>query len=339
MAQLSVVLSVFANMPGHRYLNKLEEENQVIQKIFSPFRHLRHVQLTDTSRERFVDNFQNYKQELFIFHYGGHADGKQLFFKDGTGQALGLIEILKSSPKVKLVFLNGCDTQDQAMPYIEIGVPAIIATTCPIGDGLAKQFAERFYKSLAEYNSLGDAFNNAKEEAMLNGIPPGSKDIVVVRGPIKSDLVLKNSPWVLYIKESKVLKWKLPPPPNRKEVIKWLGRWAVYMIGTSLSLVGIALKIGTDYDRTTSDLFISAIPIIYLLAPLVVSFFGELDVKLSKILSGIHFLLYGFVLLIWASKGEKITWFFLSILLVSSFALWKFVIPLTSKNQINDTFN
>lgn len=52
-----------------------------------------------------------------------------------SAHAWGL-RMLALQPHLKLAFLNGCSTQEQAQPYLEAGVPAILATTHSILDAI-----------------------------------------------------------------------------------------------------------------------------------------------------------------------------------------------------------
>lgn len=102
------------------------------------------------------DAFRKLQQKIRIFHFSGHAGPSilqlnqdefipKLSFAEGLaahigGQAKGL----------KLVFLNGCATADQADLFLKQGIPAVIATTRPIKDTLAFNFATRFYREFTD---------------------------------------------------------------------------------------------------------------------------------------------------------------------------------------------
>ena len=162
MPQLPVILSTFANSLDGEYLAHLEQEQDQLLKILVPLSYLRHVNLPSTKSGQLVETLTQYKEELLILHFGGHADGEHLRFKDSHGHVVGLAENLALHPQLKLVFLNGCKTQGQVKPYLDAGVPAVIASTCAVKDGQAMQFAEAFYKALATGHNLEAAFGRAK---------------------------------------------------------------------------------------------------------------------------------------------------------------------------------
>lgn len=106
---------------------------------------------------------------LRIFHFGGHAGKSALQVNDGQGNpkysfAAGLAGLAAQAQGLRLVFLNGCSTEEQAQAFIDKGIPAVIATTKPLVDRYALEFARRFYQSFTRANSkmtLRQAFDAA----------------------------------------------------------------------------------------------------------------------------------------------------------------------------------
>lgn len=162
MAQLPIILTAFANSYDADYLVHLEQEHECLQEILVTLSYLRHVPLSSAKSGQLVHTFTHFKDELLILHFGGHADGEHLYFKDKGGHMTGIAENLSLHPQLKLVFLNGCNTQAQAKAYLDAGVPAVIATTCSVADGQAMQFAKSFYDALAKGHTLEEAFIRAK---------------------------------------------------------------------------------------------------------------------------------------------------------------------------------
>jgi hypothetical protein len=116
------------------------------------------------------DAFRKLGDKVRIFHFSGHAGPSVLQlnqdeFTPKVTFAGGLAAYISGAGKgLRLVFLNGCATADQAKLFIDRGVPAVIATTRPIQDRLAYNFATRFYKEFtdpAAGRSLQDAFGQA----------------------------------------------------------------------------------------------------------------------------------------------------------------------------------
>jgi CHAT domain-containing protein len=105
--------------------------------------------------------------QVQIFHYGGHANGSALQLEQGAGNAqvassTGLAQLLGQQTELKLVFLNGCATQGQVELLLKSGVKAVIATSVPINDMMAVEFAEQFYQSLTNQASIAHSFTTAR---------------------------------------------------------------------------------------------------------------------------------------------------------------------------------
>jgi tetratricopeptide (TPR) repeat protein len=216
MPQLPVILTAFANSYDEAaYLSHLEQENDRLLNILAPLSYLRHIALFSAKTGQLVSTLTQYQQELLILHFGGHADGSQLHFKDAGGQVGGLAENLSLHPQLKLVFLNGCNTQAQAMQYLESGIPAVIATTCSVADGQAMQFSEVFYTALVKGHTLEEAFVRAKGTMKLSGATPLGEEIMNLRGVRLRQEQVTELPWRLYVAGDEVLDWKLEMVDNK----------------------------------------------------------------------------------------------------------------------------
>lgn len=157
------------------------------------------------------------RKDIVLFHYGGHAEGGGLLLNTASGStsmahATGLARLLGKIPSLQLVFLNGCSTRDQVQLLLDNGVKAVIATSTPIDDQMAGDFADRFYKNLADGKSIGDAFGQARDfvQSKYNYEVQGathfrSLDLSAIE--TKAEL-----PWGLYLNAGveSVLDWRLP---------------------------------------------------------------------------------------------------------------------------------
>lgn len=202
MYQLPVVLSAFANSPDQAYLGQLKAEHDYLLEVFSRRPDLRHTPLLYSGIEQLLQFIQEYSADLQILHFGGHADGKQLFLEDQAGQGAGLARLLGTCPQLKLVVLNGCKTQAQADVYLAMGIPAVIATTCSVADGQATKFAQFLYRALANHQSIEHAFRQAMGAMEFAGEATSDDGVVVYRGlerPKGDD----KAPWKLYIQEER----------------------------------------------------------------------------------------------------------------------------------------
>src|SRR4030095_10778340 len=128
-------------------------ENYSIHRDSSP---------TISSINKFLGTFSG---DIGIFSYSGHAGEEHVLLDDNLSNAEGIVEQLKSSVdsgSLKLVFLNGCSTVGQVKKLQEIGVPVVVATSAPVNDQSASEFAVRFYSNLFEKQlSFRKAFDDA----------------------------------------------------------------------------------------------------------------------------------------------------------------------------------
>lgn len=125
-------------------------ELKAIQKIISDAG-VEPVVIWQASKSDIEEHFLKHRDNIRLFHYSGHAGrnmlelngiatGPQIVFSQGLAGFAGITK------RLRLVFLNGCSTEDQAQYFLQHGTPAVIATTAPLLDRLGLQFAVSFYK-------------------------------------------------------------------------------------------------------------------------------------------------------------------------------------------------
>ncbi len=213
-----VVLLAFANARNEGYLAQLKKESSQLYHLFSPLHRSGQIELL---REESLEHTElakllsQHKGLLEILHYGGHADSKSLSLEDGPGHVAGIAKMLELQSRLKLVFLNGCHTQEQAKPFLQAGIPVVIATTRSIADEEATFFAEHFYHALTHDHSLKEAFVaasgalKARSSYELSG-----SEVVTIRSLAIGEEKLEEMPWRMYVQEGndKALGWKLNGP-------------------------------------------------------------------------------------------------------------------------------
>ena len=223
-----VIFLAFANSQD-AYLDTLKRESRNINHALEA---LEDKQLIKISREEsagleeMFHNFNRFKGRIAIFHYAGHADGAHLHLDDDEfANADGLADLFAAEDALKLVFLNGCSTSGQVEKLMDLGVPAVIATSVAINDNKASEFAEHFYRSLANKNTIQAAFNYASTylKTKYRNI---EKPIVEKRKGLKlrRENKTEEMPWGLFINDDAddVLDWTLPtsfvpPAPIRPD--------------------------------------------------------------------------------------------------------------------------
>lgn len=210
-----LVFLTFANAAGQAYLNQLKKESGLLRDLFLPLHQKGEIELL---REESLDNTElpkllnQYKGRISIFHYGGHANGNRLSLEDGEGNVKGLAELLRLQSGLNLVFLNGCSTQGQAQPYLEAGVPVVLATSASIADEEATFFAEHFYHALINRHTIREAFQSASGalKTRSSNYQIGGEEIITYRRIAPEEDAFRETPWRLYVQEGKeaALDWR-----------------------------------------------------------------------------------------------------------------------------------
>ena len=165
-----VILLAFAD--NRKNLDQLIEERRTLDDLLTgPFQ----VEQKDCATlSRIEQVFRVHRRRIRIFHFGGHADGRQIELmqgKDGHkgGYVAGVAEFIGRQKGVQLVFLNACSTVGQVQAFIDANVPAVIATTSPVRDKVASTFAQLLYQSFTEGRGkkpLREAFEEARSLLM-----------------------------------------------------------------------------------------------------------------------------------------------------------------------------
>ena len=151
MSGKPVILAAFANDQG-RFLESLQQESDALSDALRAKKDGGYIDLEvqqGASIERLFALIGRYGDDLALLHYGGHANGAVLDLQASGGtnaqaHGAGLAQLLGSLPNLKLVFLNGCATQGHVEALLAAGVPAVIATSAPVEDDIALQFAKAF---------------------------------------------------------------------------------------------------------------------------------------------------------------------------------------------------
>ncbi|MDX2070900.1 MAG: tetratricopeptide repeat protein [Haliscomenobacter sp.] len=220
MPQMPVILTTFAQSPSGTYLAALGEEQKQIQAALQPATDSGAIQFAEQAESRNEDIPQllaKYPNKVSIFHFGGHADSDSLSAEDGSIFVEGLADQLAIQSQLKLVFLNGCQTQAQVQHFFRQGIPLVLATTCSIADGEASYFAAQFYRAIAERHSIRKAFQlavgalKAKYDQYRGAELPAYR---TVRGVRLREQQWNQVPWQLYVQEGReaILEWQLSYP-------------------------------------------------------------------------------------------------------------------------------
>lgn len=173
MSDIPVVLLAFANnYREESFLVNLAKERDEIIEILRTAKDkaLCDYEIIEDANIKKVAKAFNYwgsKGRVSIFHFAGHANDYQLCFNSFKGEpeyiyAEGFAQFLGQQDDLKLVFLNGCATQEHANYLHEKGIPAVISTIREVNDSLAADMAIEFYRSLSTDKTIWNAFLEAE---------------------------------------------------------------------------------------------------------------------------------------------------------------------------------
>lgn len=191
--------------------------------------------ISRATQQDIEEKFLKYKDDLRIFHYCGHA-GPSILQLNQDGQSTrvtfsaGLAGFAGMATGLRLVFLNGCSTDDQAEAFHRHGIPAVIATSKPVKDRLAVDFAKRFYQTFTNRHAnlpLQQAFQ-ACFYSFLGANGPVTEDMIAeparggfVLGKEASDAPLYDlrlqADKAAVVGQEKCADWYqpiAPPPPT-----------------------------------------------------------------------------------------------------------------------------
>jgi hypothetical protein len=228
-----IIFLAFSNSQDD-YLTMLKQESKHINRALEALDDkglIKIVREESADLDTLFHNFNRFKDQVAIFHYAGHANGKNLSFEGNAGNADGLANLFSQQKNLKLIFLNGCSTQKQVDKLLELGIKAVIATSVPINDTKATEFGEQFYRALANKSTIKAAFNFAVAWLQTKY---GDTEIPTIvenrRGFVADDDTPPDAmPWGLYLNtDSDILDWTLPtrfvqtvkrPPLNQEFAI------------------------------------------------------------------------------------------------------------------------
>jgi CHAT domain len=221
-----VILAAFANDKAD-FLTSLQAEADAITDALDPAKGAGRIDLvvqTGATIGRLFTLMSKHGQDLVVFHYGGHANGSALNLQETDGSNVaahgaGLAQLLGTLPHLKLVFLNGCATQGHVEQLLAAGVPAVIATSAPVEDNIALEFAKVFYTELANSavgRTVDEAFALAKARVLAsrdNAIDVEKRGMSVGADAANAEpAAIGAAKWGLYFDPGKAaeLAWSLP---------------------------------------------------------------------------------------------------------------------------------
>ncbi|PHN00896.1 CHAT domain-containing protein [Flavilitoribacter nigricans] len=222
-----IIFLAFAN-DRDAYLSMINRERKNVYRTLRRHSDEGIIQLeaeASTTLEDIFDFFTRYDNQAVIFHYGGHASGSHLQLETASAGnhaagAGGLAQLLGMQENLQLVFLNGCATKPQVELLLKSGVKAVLATSVPIQDKMAVEFAEQFYHALSRHISIKKAFDIAT--AFVTSKYEGRRGPQTYRGIVLPGSDTGGLPWGLYLNEDAtgVQEWTLPKRRSTPNVLR-----------------------------------------------------------------------------------------------------------------------
>jgi hypothetical protein len=127
-----------------------------------------------------------------ILHLAGHGGQTGIALEDDHGMAVDvstdqLQRLVRAAPtSLRMVVMNTCKSASQAHPMVKV-VEASIGMTRSIGDDAARTFSAQLYSSLAEGVPLGNAFEQARLQVSLAGLPGDDIPSLFIRPGLKAN--------------------------------------------------------------------------------------------------------------------------------------------------------
>ena len=223
-----VIFLAFANDRDDNigYLRNLPVEARKLREVLERAEQAGLCEVVSRSSSTAGDIFKvfqdpRYRNRVAVFHFGGHANGYQLLLEspEGRGAAAdagGLAAFIGQQQGLKLVFLNGCSTQQQTQGLLDANIPAVISTSRAIDDQVATDFASQFYQGLSGGASIRTAYHEAESAVQtakggnMRGLYFGDEDDPANR------LEADRWPWNLYLRDGSAIadQWNLPDAVN-----------------------------------------------------------------------------------------------------------------------------
>jgi hypothetical protein len=133
-------------------------------------------------------------------HAATEAPEAQILLVDeatGAPKAIGqkaLVNLFRiRRGRIRLIVLNACFTRPQA-EALSAEVDCVIGTNRAIGDEAARVFSARLYQTLADGGSVQQAFDDARVELDVNGIPESATPALICRAGVDPTQVVLLGP-------------------------------------------------------------------------------------------------------------------------------------------------
>lgn len=208
---MDILFLAFANN-REQPLPALQAEDETIYSLLAPRQAQQHFLIhrdSFTSIASVTEYLALYKEDIVLFHYSGHAGAQSLLLEGEEAFTQGIATLLGKCPRLKLAVLNGCSTNGQVEALLDMGVPVVVATSAPVDDQKASEFAIQFFRALGNQDEISTAFDLAKGKALVM-----DGQLTFHRG-LDFSGNSADATWGLFYKNEnpEQLQWSLPAVP------------------------------------------------------------------------------------------------------------------------------
>ena len=219
---IPIIFLAFANdhVDESKFLRGLKKEREDIRAVLKPAEQAGLCKLViepNASIKNILDTFQEYQDQIAIFQYGVHANGFQLLLETLEGDhaqahSEGLVSFFSKQKGLKLIFLNGCSSQQQALDLVAAGIPAVVGTSQSINDDIATKLAVRFYTGMAQGKHIERAWQEATDELKIEKGTANIRDLYCDGMDHEDSPTVDQFPWNIYYRAgaSAIKEWDLP---------------------------------------------------------------------------------------------------------------------------------
>ncbi len=203
---------------------RLDEEVRVITEKIRSAEHRDSVELVSRWALRTSDLMQHLNEhQPHIVHFSGHgSDQDELAFHkdDGTTKLVTKeaisAAIAAAADNIELIVFNACYSQGQAEAVTQ-HIDAAIGMTTAIGDEAARVFSAQFYSALSFGKSVQRAFEQARAQLLLEGIPEDDTPELFVKDGLDPDEIVLVRPAGFAPKDPPQALASLPSQPDKAE--------------------------------------------------------------------------------------------------------------------------
>lgn len=192
---------ILASNPADQQRLMLDEEVRIITERVRAAEHRNSVELISRWALRTGDLLQHLNEhQPNVIHFVGHgSDREELAFHKNDGSTKLVTKeaiasaIAGTADNIRLIVFNACYSRGQAEAVTD-HIDLAIGMNTSIGDEAARVFAAQFYSAISFGKSVERAFEQAKAQLLLEGIPEEDTPELFAHAGVDADQVVLVQP-------------------------------------------------------------------------------------------------------------------------------------------------